>query len=93
MNKKTERIITIVLAVGLVAYFCYQVAYGTKETCPGLIDGSKCPIMDNIPYQYGFCDGKNAGLIAFYQIEEDCDSAISAHMDQCIKGYTDGGSE
>ena len=31
MNKRTERIITIGLAVGLVAYFCYQVAYGTNE--------------------------------------------------------------
>jgi len=93
MNKRTERIITIGLAVGLVAYFCYQVAYGVKETCPGLLDGSKCLIMDNIPYQYGFYDGKNAGLIAFYQIDDDCDSTIPAHMDQCIKGYTDGGGE
>jgi hypothetical protein len=65
MNKKIERIITIGLAVGLVAYFCYQVAYGAKETCPGLIDGSKY-LMDNTPYQYGFYDVKNAGLIAFY---------------------------
>ena len=54
MNKRTERIITIGLAISLVAYFCYQDAYGTKETCPGLIDGSKCPIMDNTQYQYGF---------------------------------------
>jgi hypothetical protein len=92
MNKRTERIITIGLAVGLIAYFCYQVAYGVKETCSGLLDGGKC-LMDNIPYQYGFYDGKNAGLIAFYQIDDDCDSTIPAHMDQCIKGYTDGGSE
>ena len=47
MNKKTERIITIGLAVGLVAYFCYQVAYGAKETRP---DESKCLIMDNTSY-------------------------------------------
>ena len=48
MNKRTELIITIGIApVGLVAYFCYQVAYGAKETCPGLMDGSKCLIMDN----------------------------------------------
>jgi hypothetical protein len=33
-----ELIVTIGLAVGLVAYFCNQVAYGTKETCPGLIE-------------------------------------------------------
>jgi len=78
MNKKTERIITIGLVVGLVAYFCYQVAYGAKETCPGLIDGSKRLIMDT-PYQYGFYDEKNAGLIAFYQIDEDSDSTIPAH--------------
>ena len=58
MNKRTERIITIGLAVGLVAYFCYQVVYGTKETSPGLIGGSKCLIMDNTPYQYRFYDGK-----------------------------------
>jgi hypothetical protein len=77
VNKKIERIITIGLAVGLVAYFCYQVAYGAKETCPGLIDGSKCPIMENTPYQYG----RNAGLIAFYQIDNDCDSRIPAHTD------------
>ena len=63
MNKRTERIITIGLAVGLVAYFCYQVAYGVKETCSGLMDGSKRLIMDNTPYRYGFYDGKNAGLI------------------------------
>jgi hypothetical protein len=88
MNKKTERIITIGLAVGLVAYFCYQVAYGTKETCPGLIGGCKY-LMDNTPYQYG----KNAGLIAFYQIDDDCDSTIPAHADQCTKGYTYGGSK
>ena len=89
MNKKTERIITIGLGVGLVAYFCYQVAYGAS---PGLMDRSKCLIKDNTLYQYGFYDGKNAGLIAFYKIKKDCDSTISAHMDQCIKGYT-GGSE
>lgn len=82
MNKRTERIITIGLVVGLVAYFCYQVAYGAKETCPG----SKCLITDNTPHQYRFDDGKNAGLIAFYQID---DSAIPAHTDQCIKGYGD----
>ncbi|MGB8933669.1 MAG: hypothetical protein WCC17_01020 [Candidatus Nitrosopolaris sp.] len=51
MNKKIERIITIRLAVGLVAYFCYQVAYGAKETCPGPMDGGKCLIKDNTPYQ------------------------------------------
>jgi hypothetical protein len=90
MNKKTERIIG--LAVGLVAYFCYQMAYGAKETCPGLIDGSKCLIMNNTPYQYGFYDEKNAGLIAFYQIDDDCDLTIPAHTDQCIKGYVDGGN-
>jgi hypothetical protein len=67
MNKKTERIITIGLAVGLVAYFCYQVAYGAKETYPGLMCGSNCLILHNTPYQYGFYDGKNAGLIAFLQ--------------------------
>jgi hypothetical protein len=98
MNKKIERIITIGLASALVAYFCYQVAYGTKETCPGLIDGSmpiakSDALMDNTPYQYGFYDEKNAGLIAFYQIDDDCDSTIPAHTDQCIKGYTYGGSE
>jgi hypothetical protein len=90
MNKRTERIITIGIAVGLVAYFCYQVAYGAKETCPGLMDGSKCLIMDNTLYQNGFYDGKNAGLIAFYHID---DSTIPAHTDQCIKGYTNDGSE
>jgi hypothetical protein len=89
MNKRTERIITIGLAVGLVAYFCYQVAYGTRETCAGLIDGSKCLIMDSTPYQYGFYDG----MIAFYHIDDDCDSTRPAHMDQCVKGYIDGGSE
>jgi len=31
------------------------------------------------PYQYGFYDEKNAGLIAFYQIDEDSDSTIPAH--------------
>jgi hypothetical protein len=86
MNKKIERIITIGLAVGLVAYFCYQVAYGAKETRPGLKDESKWLIIDNTPYQYGFYDGKNAGLI-FYQIDDYCDSTIPAHMD------VDGGSE
>jgi hypothetical protein len=79
MNKRTERIITIGLAVGLVAHFCYQVAYGIKETCPSLMDGTKCLIMDNTPYQYGLYDEKNAGLIAFYQIDDDCDSTIPAH--------------
>ena len=71
MNKKIERIITIGLAVGLVAYFCYQVAYGAKET---RLDESKCLIMDNTPYQYEFYDGKNVGLI-FYQIDDYCDSS------------------
>ena len=33
------------------------------------MDGSECLIRDNTPYQYGFYDGKNAGLIAFYQID------------------------
>jgi hypothetical protein len=70
------------LASVLVAYFCYQVAYGAKETCPGLIDGSKCLIMDNTSYQYG----NNAGLIAFYQIDDDCDSTTPAKTDK-------GGSE
>src|SRR5215472_17196261 len=90
-EQKIERIITIGLAIGLVAYFYYQVAYGAKETCPGLMGGSKCLIMDNTPYQYGFYDG-NAGLIA-QQIDDDCDSTIPAHTDQCLKGYTYGGSE
>ena len=49
-TNRTERIITIGLTVGLVAYFCYQVAYGAKETCPGLMDGSKYLIRDNTPY-------------------------------------------
>ena len=31
MNKKIERIITIGLASALVAYFCYQVAYGAMK--------------------------------------------------------------
>jgi hypothetical protein len=53
----------------LVAYFCYQVAYGAKETCPGLMDESKCLIMDNTPYQYGFCDGKNAGLMDLFNVQ------------------------
>jgi hypothetical protein len=69
MNKRTERIITIGLAVGLVAYFCYQVVYGAKETCPGLMDRSKCLIMDNTPYQYGFYDGKNAGLMDLFNVQ------------------------
>ncbi|HXX96308.1 MAG TPA: hypothetical protein VEL11_04220 [Candidatus Bathyarchaeia archaeon] len=81
MNKKIERIITIGLAVGLVAYFCYQVAYGAKEICPGLMDGSKCIIMDITLYQYRLYDGKNAGLIAFYHVDDDCDSTIPAHTD------------
>jgi hypothetical protein len=93
MNKKIERIITIGLAVELVAYFCYQVAYGAKETCPGPMDGGKCLIKDNTPYQYGFYDGKNAGLIAFYQKDDDCDSTIPAHtdipMDTTHLPYTD----
>jgi hypothetical protein len=85
MNKKIERIITIGLAVGLVAYFCYQLAYGAKESSPGLIDGNKCPIMDNTSYQYG----TNEGLIAFYPLDDSCDSTAPSHTDQCIKGYTD----
>ena len=32
--------------------------------------------MDNAQYQYGFYDEKNAGLIGFYQIDDDCDSII-----------------
>jgi len=43
------------------------------------MDGSECLIRDNTPYQYGFYDEKNAGLIAFYQIDEDSDSTIPAH--------------
>ena len=80
MNKKTERIITIRLAVGLVAYFCYQLAYGSQETSPGLIDGNKCP-----SYQYG----KNAEVIAFYPLDDSCELTAPPHTHQCIKEYTD----
>lgn len=34
MNKKQERIALIALAVFLVGYFCYQVAYATNELAP-----------------------------------------------------------
>jgi hypothetical protein len=33
------------------------------------MDESKCLIMENTPYQYGFYDGKNAGLMDLFNVQ------------------------
>jgi hypothetical protein len=56
-----------------------------STTCQGFVDKQKkCLTIDRQPYQFG----KQAGLIAFYQVDDSCDSTTPSHTDQCIKGYT-----
>jgi hypothetical protein len=46
------------------------------------IDNGKCLSLDKQPYQFG----KQAGLIAFYQVDDSCDSTAPAHTDQYMNG-------
>jgi hypothetical protein len=55
MNKKQEKIATIALAAFLIAYFCYQVAYGTNE-------GS---------YQWGYKSGREGYECGNYDADCD----------------------
>ncbi len=79
MDKKIERIAIIALAAFLVWMFIYQVAYGAKETCSGFIDKGKCLTLEKTPYYFGYYGGKQGGLITFFQVDDNCDSASPIH--------------
>ena len=84
MNRKTaEKIAAMVLFEALAIIFVIQNAHALSRTCQGFVDNGKCLTIE--PYQFG----KQAGLIAFYQVDDSCDSTVPSHTDQCIKGYTD----
>jgi hypothetical protein len=82
MNRKTaEKIAAIVLFAVLAIIFVIQNAHAFSRTCPGFLDNGKSLTIDKQPYQFG----KQAGLIAFYQVDDTAPS----QTDQCIKRYTD----
>ncbi|MGB6527646.1 MAG: hypothetical protein WBF33_06015 [Candidatus Nitrosopolaris sp.] len=90
MNRKTaEKIAAIVLFAVLAIIFVIQNAYALSATCHSYTDKSmhngKCLTIDKQQYQFGYYDGK--GLIAFYQVDDSCDSPAPSHPDQCVKGY------
>jgi hypothetical protein len=86
MNRKTaEKIAAIVLLGVLCIIFVIRNAHALSTTCLGIVDIGKSLTIDKQPYEFG----KQTGLIAFYQIDDSCDSTASSHTDQCIKGYTD----
>ena len=66
-----------------------QPSQKSLASCALLVDNGKCLTIDKQPYQLGIYDGKQAGLIAFFQVDDSCDSTAPAHTDQCIKGHTD----
>ncbi len=75
MNRNTaEKIATIGLAAFLVIVFVIQNAHALSATCHSYtdksIDNGNCLTIDKQPYQFG----KQAGLIAFYQVDDSCDS-------------------
>jgi predicted secreted protein len=72
-----------VLAAFLAIVFVIQNARAFSTTCQGFVDNGKSLTIE--PYQFG----KQAGLTAFYQVDDSCDSTVPSHTDQCIKGYTD----
>jgi hypothetical protein len=55
LNKRTERIITAEMVAALVAYFCYQVAYGTNESS----------------YQWGYKSGREGYECSNYDADCD----------------------
>jgi predicted ferric reductase len=94
MNRKTaEKIAAIVLLGVLCIIFVIENAHALSATCHGYtdnsIDNGKCVRLEKTPYYFGYYDGKQAGQIAFFQVDDSCDSTASAHTDQCIKGHTD----
>ena len=90
MSKKTaEKIATIGLTAFLAIVFVIQNAHALSTTCTGFVDNGKCLTLEKTPYYFGHYDGKQAGLIAFYQVDDSCDSTVPSHIVQCIKGYTD----
>jgi hypothetical protein len=83
MNRKTaEKIAAIVLLGILVTIFVIQNAHALSTTCPGFVDNEKCLTIDKQSYQFG----KQAGLIAFYQLDDSCDSTTPMHQEiyRCI---------
>jgi hypothetical protein len=77
INRKTaEKIAAIVLLGVLCIIFVIQNAHALSATCLGFLDNGKCLTIDKQPYQFGYYDGKQAGLIAFYQVDNsrDCTS-------------------
>jgi hypothetical protein len=79
MNRKTaEKIAAIVLLGILVTIFVIQNAHALSTTCPGFVDNVNCLTIEKQPYQFGYYDGKQAGLIAFYQVDDSCDSTAPA---------------
>ncbi len=84
MNRNTaEKLATIGLAAFLVIDFVIQNAHAhaLSTTCPRFVDSGKCLMIDKQPYQFG----RQAGLIAFYQVDDSCDSTEPSHTDQCMK--------
>jgi len=87
MNRKTaEKIAAIVLLGVLCIIFVIQNAHALSATCHGYtnksIDNGKCLTLEKTAYYFGYYDG----LIAFYQVDDSCDSTAPSHTDQCIKG-------
>jgi hypothetical protein len=90
MNRnKAEKIAAIVLLCVLAIIFVIQNAHASPAICHSYtdksVDNGKYLTIDKQPYQFG----KRAGLIAFYQADDSCDSTVPAHTDQYIKGHTD----
>jgi hypothetical protein len=76
MNRnKAENIAAIVLLGVLAIIFVIQNTHALSTTCPGFVDNRKCLTIDKQSYQFG----KQAGLIAFYQVDDSCDSTAPAH--------------
>jgi hypothetical protein len=80
MNRATAE--KIVLFAVLAIIFVIQNAHALSTTFPGFVDNGKYLTLEKIPYY----DGKQAGLIAFYEVDDSCDSTVPSHTDQCIKG-------
>lgn len=81
MNRKTAEKIAAIVLLGILVTIFVQNAHALSTTCPGLVDNGKYLTIDKQPYQFGYYDGKQAGLIAFYQVDDSYYSTAPAHRD------------
>ena len=81
MNRKTaEKIAAIVLLGVLVTIFVIQNAHALSTTCHSYtdksVDNGKYLTLEKTPYYFGYYDG----LVAFYQVDHNCDSTAPMHQ-------------